>query len=47
VIAVDNPQFIASWFARNRAWLVTQRYAMGAVLAGLAVRLALEERREG
>ncbi len=36
---------MASWFARNRAWLVLQRWVMGFMLTGLAVRLALEERR--
>ena len=33
---------IASWFARNPLWLAVQRYVMGAVLAGLALKLALE-----
>eukprot|EP01034_Spumella_vulgaris_P026557 gene26557-33157_t len=36
---------IASWFARNPTWLAVQRYFMGFVLATLAVRLALEQRR--
>jgi len=36
---------IASWFSRNPAWLAVQRYFMGFVLASLAVRLALEQRR--
>jgi threonine/homoserine/homoserine lactone efflux protein len=36
---------IAGWFGRNPAWLVAQRYLMGFVLAGLAVRLALEQRK--
>lgn len=35
---------IASWFARNPVWLSVQRHVMGCVLAGLAVRLALEPR---
>lgn len=35
---------IAGWFGRNRRWLLVQRYLMGFVLAGLAVRLAIEER---
>jgi threonine/homoserine/homoserine lactone efflux protein len=39
--------FLAAWFGRNPAWLVVQRYLMGFVLAGLAVRLALEERKGG
>lgn len=36
---------LAAWFARSPRWLAAQRYAMGAVLAGLAIRLASEERR--
>lgn len=36
---------IASWFAHNPTWLAVQRYLMGFVLAALAVRLALEPRR--
>jgi threonine/homoserine/homoserine lactone efflux protein len=36
---------IASWFSRNPFWLAVQRYVMGCVLAALAIRLALEQRR--
>ncbi len=36
---------IAAWFARNPLWLSTQRYLMGGVLAGLALKLAFEPRR--
>ena len=36
---------IAAWFARNPLWLAIQRYVMGFVLAALAVRLALDSRR--
>jgi threonine/homoserine/homoserine lactone efflux protein len=36
---------IASWFASNPTWLSVQRYVMGFVLAGLAVRLMFEQRR--
>ncbi|MCO7614658.1 LysE family translocator [Pseudomonas chlororaphis] len=36
---------IASWFAHNPTWLAVQRYFMGFVLAGLAVRLMFEQRR--
>lgn len=36
---------IAVWFARNPLWLAVQRYVMGFVLAGLAVRLMLEQRK--
>ena len=36
---------IAAWFARNPLWLATQRYVMGGVLAALAVRLAIDQRR--
>ncbi len=34
---------LASWFVRNPRWLAIQRYLMGFVLAGLAVRLAAEQ----
>jgi threonine/homoserine/homoserine lactone efflux protein len=36
---------IAAWFARNPLWLAAQRHVMGSVLASLAVRLAMEQRR--
>ncbi len=36
---------ISGWFARNPLWLALQRYLMGGVLAGLAIRLSLEERK--
>ena len=36
---------IASWFLRHTDWLAVQRYVMGCVLGALAVRLALEQRR--
>ena len=36
---------LAAWFVRNPRWLMAQRYFMGFVLAGLAVRLAAEQRR--
>ncbi|GHH48679.1 LysE family translocator [[Pseudomonas] boreopolis] len=36
---------LAGWFVRNPRWLSAQRYFMGSVLAGLAVRLASEQRR--
>jgi len=36
---------IAVWFVRNPLWLSVQRYVMGAVLAALAVRLMLEQRK--
>jgi len=35
---------LATRFARNPRWLAAQRYVMGVVLAGLAVRLAFEQR---
>jgi threonine/homoserine/homoserine lactone efflux protein len=38
---------LARWFARNPRWLAVQQYVMGFVLAGLAVRLAAEQRRAG
>lgn len=37
---------LAAWFARHPFWLAAQRGVMGLVLGGLAVRLALEERRD-
>ncbi|WP_017902485.1 LysE family translocator [Pseudomonas asplenii] len=36
---------LASWFMHNPRWLALQRYVMGFVLGGLAVRLMLEQRR--
>jgi threonine/homoserine/homoserine lactone efflux protein len=36
---------LAAWFAHKPRWLAAQRYVMGTVLAGLAVRLATEQRR--
>ncbi|MCR4542557.1 LysE family translocator [Pseudomonas sp. 18.1.10] len=36
---------IAGWFINNPTWLAVQRYFMGFVLAALAVRLMLEQRR--
>ena len=36
---------LAVWFARNPRWLSMQRYVMASVLAGLAMRLAIEQRR--
>ena len=36
---------IARWFQGNPHWLRAQKWVMGTVLAGLAVRLALEQRR--
>jgi threonine/homoserine/homoserine lactone efflux protein len=44
VIAISAAQ-VAGWFARNPKWLAIQRYVMGGVLAGLAVRVATEQRR--
>ncbi|MGD9943459.1 MAG: LysE family translocator [Burkholderiaceae bacterium] len=39
--------WVAAWFAHHRGWLAAQRYLMGLVLAGLAVRLLFEGRRPG
>jgi threonine/homoserine/homoserine lactone efflux protein len=36
---------LAAWFAKKPVWLAAQRFVMGFVLAGLAVRLALDPRR--
>lgn len=36
---------LSAWFLRNPRWVAVQRHVMGLVLATLAVRMALEERR--
>lgn len=36
---------LAAWFERNPKWLTIQRHVMGCVLAGLAIRLASEQRK--
>jgi threonine/homoserine/homoserine lactone efflux protein len=36
---------IALFLARRPAWMLLQRYLMGTVLAGLAVRMAFEARK--
>jgi threonine/homoserine/homoserine lactone efflux protein len=36
---------LSAWFAENPLWLGVQRWIMGCVLGGLAVRLALDDRR--
>ncbi len=36
---------LAGWFVRHPRWLAAQRYVMACVLAGLALRLAAEQRR--
>ena len=36
---------LASWFSRRPRWLAMQRYFMGTVLGGLAIRMVLEPRR--
>ena len=35
---------IAGWFAQRPAWTTAQRWFMGSVLSGLALRMALERR---
>jgi len=45
LLIVLSASGIASWFLRNLTWLAIQRYFMGFVLTVLAVRLALEQRR--
>jgi threonine/homoserine/homoserine lactone efflux protein len=37
---------LALWFARNPLWLALQRYLMGFVLGALALRLAVEQRKQ-
>lgn len=44
VIALSAAK-VAAWFACNPTWLSIQRYVMGGVLAGLAIRVATEQRR--
>ena len=36
---------LSRWFAARPRWVRAQRYVMGGILAGLALRLALSERR--
>jgi threonine/homoserine/homoserine lactone efflux protein len=36
---------LAAWFAKNPFWMAFQRWVTAGVLAGLAVRLALDQRR--
>lgn len=36
---------ITAWLSRSAGWLRAQRYVMGGVLGGLAVRIALEQRK--
>jgi len=36
---------VALWFQQHPTWSRVQRYVMGTILGGLAVRLALSERR--
>jgi threonine/homoserine/homoserine lactone efflux protein len=36
---------ITALLSRSRGWLLAQRYLMGAVLGGLAVRIALTEKQ--
>ena len=36
---------LAQWFAQSPKWLATQRYVMGMVFAGLAIRLVSEQRK--
>jgi threonine/homoserine/homoserine lactone efflux protein len=35
---------IAAWFAARPSWLRAQRWIMGSLLAGFAVRLAFDKR---
>jgi len=45
LLIVLSASSITSWFSRNLTWRTIQRYFMGFVLTALAVRLALEQRR--
>lgn len=42
---VMSAAHLSRWFARSPRWLAAQRYVMGTVLAALALRLAVEQRR--
>ena len=37
---------LAAWFATRPSWLKPQRWLMASVIAGLAIRLALEKRAD-
>jgi threonine/homoserine/homoserine lactone efflux protein len=37
---------LAAWFVHHPRWMAAQRYVMGFVLGALAVRLALEQRKD-
>jgi threonine/homoserine/homoserine lactone efflux protein len=39
-----SAESIAAWFAKNRLWLVIQRYLMGIVLGALAIKLISQQR---
>jgi threonine/homoserine/homoserine lactone efflux protein len=45
LLVVLSAAKVWSWFASNPRWLATQRYVMGFVLAALAVRLTIDDRR--
>ena len=45
LVSANFASGIAVWFARNPTWLIAQRFVMGFVLAGLAIRLLLEQRK--
>lgn len=45
LVLIVSAARLAAWFAKNPFWLAVQRWVMGFVLAGLAVRLALDSRR--
>ncbi len=36
---------VARWLATRPAWAVAQRWVLGSVFAGIALKLALDERR--
>jgi threonine/homoserine/homoserine lactone efflux protein len=45
LLIILSAALLAAWFARNPLWLAVQRFFMGFVLGGLAIRLALDPRR--
>jgi threonine/homoserine/homoserine lactone efflux protein len=42
---VFSAVWVARWLATRPAWSAAQRWVLGAVFAGIAVKLALDERR--
>jgi len=45
LVIVLSAARVAAWFKNKPVWAQVQRYVMGSVLAGLALRLAISERK--